>query len=300
MAPRQAVGTFVHAGVERVLRRTRDGHRDAGRYEAMLEDVRSRWQDLLERDLNAFRARPKLGALDAHYYGEPLPESEIAYCEAILRSACRRAVASDLLENVRLLGRRDVCLIEALLSPTIEVDGQRLTLYGKADLAFVLREAVRFDDPPLGIVPPGPTGIPFLVDWKTSTRADLTDARIRRQVAVSALVAVKAHVLQLHPQLGVVVRVGLLGPRAADDPLDFVGQRELQEAARWVGSIVREMLALPRDEHGVPLRAACAPSIGPHCTRCPMRRACEMSLEQDRQALEVPGVRSLEVAGAAR
>jgi hypothetical protein len=152
-----ACGSAVHAAAEWAVQHTVKGRRGVT-YDALWERVRGRLRDLATREVDVFRIRPKLGILLPRYLGQPLPAGEAGLTRVVAQSACRRLVASEVLEHVRLMGRRDVLAVERLLELRLDVDGEPVTFFAKLDLAYVFRESVRFEDQAL-IVPPGDTGI---------------------------------------------------------------------------------------------------------------------------------------------
>ena len=81
--------------------------------------------------------------------------------------------------------------------------------------------------------------------------------------------------------VGVVGHVGDLSPSGAEDTYDFLGPRDLADAAAWVRARVSRLLTLPRDAHGVPLMDACPPRRSHACATCTMQRACELSVTQE-------------------
>ena len=270
-----ACGSAVHEAAEWAVRQTVAG-RPSVTYDALWGRVRDRLNDLATRSLEAYRLRPRLGVLLPIYLGHPLRGDEVALTRTTAQSACRRLVASEVLDEVRLCGRRDVVAVERLLQVPLQVDGEPAILYGKLDLAYVLRETVRFDD--VGLIAPGETGVSVYVDWKTG-RGAAGDRRVRRQLAVGAYVATVAGVLQAHRTVGVVARVGDLSPSGTGDTVAFLGGRDIVEAEAWVIAGVRRLLQLERDTHGVPVMRGCPPRASRACATCPMQRACALSQE---------------------
>lgn len=269
-----AVGIAVHAAAEWAVRRVVAGARDVT-YDALWRRVRDTLNGAATRDLGAFVLRPKMGILLQPYFQQPLPADEVALARTVAQSACRRLATVEVLEEVRGCGRRDLLATERLLSASMVVDGEDVTVFGKGDLLFVSSETTRIEG--IGLVAPGPDGIPVYADFKTGSRAAADDPRTRCQLGVGAWLAAASGLVRAHDVVGIVGRVCDLSPHGLGDTTTLLGARDLSEAEAWLREGARALLRLPRDVHGVPLLSACPRRPSQGCATCPMRGACELS-----------------------
>ena len=262
------LGQCIHRVAERVVRAVAETGRSPGA-DALYEDVMHPMRALWLRTRRAFEQSPKLGYLESRYMGRVEDLAATEHVKTRARVGIRRLQHTPLLDDLRALDRADRLQTEELLSMPVQIEGlPPATFFGKADVVYIERHTLQTD---IGLIAPGKDGIPVIVDFKTG-RVRWEEAVLQHSLLALLL---RANGVAPHPVAGYIGRVIDLSEHGAeDDRLVLIGRGELEVAEAWVRRGAARIAAMPRDHDGQVRLQDVVPSVGEHCRRCPMQRAC--------------------------